>query len=474
MSSVGTVYTAELAQYLDVYLSSYRQNITSLERQRDALDVKTAIYSDLKSKLSTLRSLAEGLSGTGTLSAFGAKTTTSSNAGVLSAAAGSGAVAMTHTIHVQQLARAHSVVSHRYTSSATDLSDSYAGTQQFTITVAGTDYDVSVTIDSGDTNEDVLTAIASAINDVTDIPVRASRIDDTDSTSKIYIASTDTGTANKMTFTDTDGLLAALGVSNGTQATDTVGGYVYADLGGNELDANLTVDGINIIKSSNSISDVLTGVTLTLLAEQEDTDADVSLTVSVDTETITSKVEEFLGAYNDAYDYLASKISVNGTTYERGPLAGNHSYVNLWMNMRTLLAGSVSTVEGGTYSGLSQIGIRSSSTGRFSISDADEFEEALADHLDAVEELFNSTEGIAVRLEDLIDDYTRASGIIWSSKGAVSDQIDLLNDRIDRAETLMDFKEEDLIRQYSALQEASYMQQVMMEALANMSSWLLS
>ena len=59
-------------------------------------------------------------------------------------------------------------------------------------------------------------------------------------------------------------------MTNSSQATDTVGGYVYADLGNNELDAKLTVDGINVISSSNVVENVIQGVTLTLLAEQED------------------------------------------------------------------------------------------------------------------------------------------------------------------------------------------------------------
>ncbi len=474
MSSVGAVYTAGLAEFLDIYLASSRQQISALQVQRSALEVKTAVYTDLKSKLDTVRALAEDLSGIGSLSAFGAKATTSSNGDVLTATAGAGAVSMNHTIHIEQMARAHSVLSGRYTSSATDLSTAYEGTQSFTITVDGTDYDVSVTIGSGDSNEDVLTAIAVAVNDVTDVPVRASRVDDTGSTSKLYIASTETGTDNKMTFTDTDGLLAALGVTNGSQATDAVGGYVYADLGANELDAKLTMDGIRIIRASNTVDDVLTGVTLTLLAEQEDTDADVSLTVSIDTDTITTRVNEFLTAYNDAYELLASKVSVDRNTYTRGELAGDFSYINLWQNMRAVMAGSVSSVEGATYSGLSQIGISSNASGQFSISDTDNFEEALLGHLDAVEDLFNSAEGIAAGLDDLLDDYTSASGVIWASKDSVTNRIDLLNDRIDRMEVSQDMKKEEFIRQYAALQEATYTQQALLQTLANLTTWLQS
>jgi flagellar hook-associated protein 2 len=472
VSSVGAVYSSDLIQFLDLYMSTSNERLQELQDERDSLDIRRAVYSDLQTKLRSLRDLAEDLSATGSLSAFGAKSTASSDATVLTATAGTGAASMAHALHVQQLARAHSVLSNRYTSSGTDLSASWAGTKRFTVTVDDDDYIVSVSIGEGDTNEDVLKAVSNAINDVTDIPVRASQLNDTDSTSKLYLASTETGAANKMTFTDTDGLLAALGVTNGSEATDTVGGYLYADLGGNELDAQFTVDGIQIVKSSNTVDDVIRGVTLTLLNEQEETDADITLTVSVDNAAIKTKVGEFLKAYNDAYDYLKTKISVNASTYERGDLAGDYTYVNLWQRMRSLVAGPVSTVDNGTYSALSQIGISSSSTGQFSISDADKFDGAVTGHLGSVEELFNSAGGVAVALEDLLDDFTSSAGLIWSSKDALNEKAHLLDARIERMGKLQEIEQESLIKQYGAYQQATYTQQAVMSMLSNLTSWL--
>ena len=143
-----------------------------------------------------------------------------------------------------QLAKAHAVVSGRYDQAATTLSQAHSGTRSFSISVGGETYDISVNISAGESNATVLANIASAINEAADGEVAASYVMDTPSTGKISIRSGSTGTAGSMTFTDTDGLLSALGVTNQTEATDTVGGYIYADLGGNELDAKLTVDGI--------------------------------------------------------------------------------------------------------------------------------------------------------------------------------------------------------------------------------------
>ena len=200
--------------------------------------------------------------------------------------------------------------------------------------------------------------------------------------------------------------------------------------------------------------------------------SDVSFTVATDTETITSKVQEFLDAYNDAYSYLRSKISIDTSTYTRGDLAGDYPYVNLWQNMRVALAGSVESAEGGPFSALSQIGITAGSTGQFSISDTDDFEEALEGNLDEVEALFNSSDGIAVALDDLLEEYASASGIIYASKESVNLKIEGLDDRIDRYQVLMEMEQEQLIKQYSALQQATYDQQNMMSLLNAISGGL--
>ncbi|MFH1278937.1 MAG: flagellar filament capping protein FliD [Candidatus Eisenbacteria bacterium] len=450
------VYSAELLQFLNTYMTVSRNRIQRVEAQRDALDVRTGVYGDLKTQLRTLKDLAEELGGIGGSSAFGAKSATSTNDSVVTATAGSGALSMGHTIHVHQLARAYSVVSDRITAADTTLSAAHEGTKGFSITVDGETHDISVDIVAGETNEEVLAKIATAVNDASDLAAGASKIADSSTTVKLSLFSAETGLENKISFTDTDGLLAAIGVSAGVLATETTGGYIYAD---EELDAGLTVDGIAITHSSNSVTGVLTGVTLELNSAQLEADADVTIDVSVDTEAITAKVQEFLTAYNEAFGYLRGKVSVDKTTYARGDLAGDYPYVNLWQNMRTALAGSVSTVEGGIFYALSQIGITSNSTGSFSISDTEDFEEALANHLGAVEDLFNSADGIAGRLEGLLDQYVSASGIIHGSENSISSRRELLDGRIDRLGRLQDMEEAELIRQYGALQEAMSMSQ---------------
>jgi flagellar hook-associated protein 2 len=450
-----SISSISLDDYLTQSLAYLRLPITNLEEQRSEFELKSAVFTDLDEKLSALEDVLDRMTASAGLSLFRQKVVTSSADGVVTATATGAAVSGSHKVFVTQLAKAHTVVSNRYDQEGTDLSAAQSGTKTFSITLGEETYDVSVDISAGDTNSTVLAQIATAINDATDGEIVASFVMDTPSTGKISIRSGSTGTAGSMSFTDTDGLLGALGVTNGTQATDTVGGYVYADLGGNELDAKLTVDGINVISSDNVVENVIGGVTLTLLAEQEDGDAEVSLTVAVDTETIRADLEEFLEAYNEVFTYVKEKTRVDGVTYERGVLAGDFPYVSLRISMRgamTTYVGSASS----DFNALSQIGITSDRSGDFSITDSSLLEEAIVSNPEGLEALFNEEGGIAASLASLIAGYTEPGGTIANAKEGVDARIDLIDDSIERQEKRLEMRESDLRNQYAALQEALY------------------
>ncbi len=454
MSSLD-ISSISLNDYLTQSLAYLRQPITNLESQRSELEVKSAVFTDLAEKLSALEDALDRMSASGTSSPFRSKSVTLSAEDLITATATGDAQVGSHTVFVTQVARAHAVVSGRYDQAGTVLSQSQAGTKSFSITVGGETYDISVDISDGETDATVLDRIASAINDATDGEVMASYVMDTPATGKISIRSASTGTAGSMTFTDTDGLLTALGVTNATEATDAVGGYIYADLGGNELDAKITIDGINVISSDNVVENVIGGLTFTLLAEQDLGDAPVTLSVAVDTEGIMSDVEEFLDAYNEVFTYLREKTRVDGVTYERGVLAGEFPYVSLRIGMRGSMGNYVSGGSAG-YSALSQIGITSDRSGSFSVTDSSLLAEVIASNPQALESLFAGEGGIAASLAGLISGYTDAGGTISSSEDGVSARLDLIDKSIERQEKHLEIREKTLRAQYAALQEVLY------------------
>jgi flagellar hook-associated protein 2 len=454
MSSLETL-SISLTDYLNQSLAYARQPLNRLESQKSDLEIKYAVFTDLQAKLDALEDAAEALSASGTSSILRSKTVTSSAESVATAVATGAAAAGRHTVFVTQLARSHTVVSGRYDMTGTTLSSGHAGTATFTISIDGEDYDVSVAISSGETDQTVLANIATAINDVADGAIVASAVHDTPSTAKLSIMSGSTGTVGAMTFTDTDGLLASLGVTNASEATDTVGGYVYADLGGNELDAKLTIDGINVIASSNTVENVVEGLTVTLLSEQDAGDASVILAVDIDVGSIKEEILDFISAYNDAYSYIQTKTKVDSVTYQRGILSGDYPYIRLRATMRQAMIGIVSEVSS-DYRSLSQIGITSDRDGHFSISDSDLLEQVIETDLSAIDGIFSSTGGIATAIDSLISGYTQINGTISASKDGVNARLGSIEDSIERQESYLSRRQKVLTDQYNSLLEALY------------------
>lgn len=466
----SSISSINLNDYLNQGLYYLQSRLNILKTQQSDLRTKYGIFNDLRSKLQTLSEAAEPFLASGSSSVFRLMKVDSSDASVVTAIATGSAVEGAHSIHVSQMARAHTVVSNRYDRDTTTLSTSYQGVKTFSITIGAETYDISVTITSGESNQTVLRNIATAINSATGGKAMGSSLSDTPTTCRLSIASGGTGTENKMVFTDTDGLLAALGVTNPSQATDTVGGYIYADLGGNELDAKLTVDGISVIATSNVVDDVIEGVTIRLLAEQDESASPVLLSVSTDVEGIKTKIMDFLNAYNDAYSYLISKTSVDASTYERGALAGDYAYTSLRTSMRQAMNVVVSGAS--SYTALSQIGIGSDRSGQFSITNSSLLDQALTEALDDVELLFSGENGIAAQIESILETYEGAGGTISSSQNALNSRIEALGRSISRQEKEIMLREASLRKQFSALQEMLYALQES-QAVADMYSQLL-
>ncbi len=470
ISGQQSVQSAELVQFLSLFMAQSNSRVKKTQGDRDALDVRSAIFTDLRTKLTALKRIATDFSSSGALSPFAARTATVSNDAILAVSVTTAASKLSHAVHVDQLAQAHSVLSDQLSASGTTLAGTMVGTKTFTVAVDDHQFVVSVNITAGQTNKSIMESVATAINSVTGSSARAAAIADSDTTTRLSLTSGDTGSAHGMHFTDTSGLLGAMGLTNTTAAGATAGGYLHADLGNHELDAKLTVDGIQITRSTNVLTDVISGATLTLKAAQAVSDAAVSVKVGVNTASIKTKVQGFLDAYNAVASYLTSKTAVDRNTLERGALAGDYGYTTLAQKIRVGLAGDVSTASNPDMIALAQVGITSDRAGVFTISDASKFDAALDGKLDSLASLFDSTNGIGKRLERELDSYTRSGGVLASSSDGVQIQKKMLDARIKQLGHLQDLERDRLTQQYGAIQEASAMQQSMSSMLGVLAS----
>ena len=204
---------------------------------------------------------------------------------MITASVGEGSVPISSDIEVLTLAQKSKLAS-----SAFANGDSIVGNGQLDISVGVDTFSISI-----NDNNNTLIGIRDAINDNADNAGVSASIITADDGSHLVLTSEESGTANVLSVTvtgdgdgnDTDaaGLSNLVFVAGGTQNLQEI------DIA---QDATLTVDGFDVTRSSNEISDVIEGVTLSL----KDIGT-AALSVTEDRSVGKSAVEAAVTAYND-------------------------------------------------------------------------------------------------------------------------------------------------------------------------------
>ena len=351
----------------------------------------------------------------------------------------------TYSLLVSSLASAQSMASSNFSalSSAT-------GTGTFTITKGGEDFDVVI-----DSENATLSGVLNAINHA-NAGVTATILNDgSENPYRLVITANETGTANS--FQITGALAESLGITTPImEATD----------------AQFTVNGVAVSNSSNSISDVISGVTLNLTAP---TTEPVTITVGKDTDAIVEAFNEFISAYNEINSYINSQFTYNATTESAGVLSGDSTLRNIQGLLQNNIVTSVAN-QFTTYAVAGQVGVNFTRDGSLSL-DEDKFREALSDNPTSVAALFlgDDTPGILSNLQSVLDGITDPlAGPIYHSTDALNQNIRLINDQISAYEERLDKQRELLTEQFSAADEALRLLSVTQTSLNNQISQLPS
>lgn len=414
--------------------------IQVLRDRRAKLEAVRAAWKQLGSALSALRSALFDLK---LESTYAAKKAVSSAENLVSAAASSSATEGIYTVSVTQLAQAHTIASDPQTGSDTPLGLSGS------FTINGT----SVSVGASDTLRD----IAGKINGTSGIGVLASVVDN-----RLILKSRTSGTSGAITIeADPDGVLSSLGVVN--PGTTTPKNVLQA-----AQDAVLTVDGLTVTRSSNTVADVLPGVTLELRAV---TSSPVTVTVSRDISSAREKVKAWVEKYNAVVDAIAR--------LEAGTLKGDPLLARIKLSLRSRIAREASGLS--PYRNLYQIGISTGGTwqggtleeaksGKLRVDDS-KLTSALETDPGAVRELFFASDpaitGIGEALEADLRLWLDTGGFLPSRDSTISAQEKRIDDQIAAWQRILDHREKVLLQQFvaseqillSLQQQGQYLQQ---------------
>lgn len=440
--------------------TSERTVLTPLQNRKTSLNARLKALADLKAKLDALHAQADKLATTGNASFSSVYKASSSDTDVLSATASSAQSMGNHQITVHQIAKSDTVISSQLTGENTDIvSAEGTGVKSFKITIDGVDMAIEVNLEEGDSNHTVLGKIANAINS-SGAKVNASVIQNTPTTSRLVISGEGTGSGNAIHLSNTEGtLLDQIGLSAGViserqASTATDGGYLHSDVV--ELNSEFTINGVHVIRGSNTVDDVLDGVTINLKKADENP---VIISVGVDTVKIRESIEEFIEDYNAALSYLNSRTTIDPATRVRQIFAGDHVFRFLRMDLRSIVGNPVTSVAEGNPSMLAEIGIGIAADGTLSISDGAKLDELLQTDSAKVADLFHSGNGVAVQLKERLSEFVSTGGIIESSRDGTDNRITGINNRIDRLEQNIENRvqrfRDELIRLQGVLQMAN-------------------
>ena len=416
ISSPGVGSGLDIAGIVRQLMSIERRPLLALQQRVTQFNTQLSAYGRLKSALESFRSAMENLASTDKFQVYSA---TSGDEDAFTATASSSANVGSFSIKVNALAANHRMASATIPDSGTTTIGNSGDTM--TITVNGKSFAVDI---GGKT----LSQIRSAINSATDnVGVTASILKENDTSYRLILSADESGTANAISLDFTNG---------GLPITDplTMATTVAA------ANASLLIDDtFTVTSSSNTFSDAIEGVTLTVKAT---TATNVSLTIAKDLGAIQGSTQ----AFADAYNTLRSTIQ----DLRKGTLKSDNALLSIESRIRGIL-NTPPTGLSGSFRYLAQVGLAIQKDGTMTL-DADTLETALTTDFSAVADLFaNDGQGFAYRLEAAADEMLSTGGIIESREKGINDRISSNQDQQASLEYRLQLIEERYRRQFGSL-----------------------
>lgn len=448
ISALGVGSGLDLSGLLDQLRDAERGKLAPLTAQKTQQQAKISAYGQLQSALTTFQdsvaklneaSLYQSLSANVRGDAFSATTSESAQPG-------------SYNVEVSQLATAGTLATQRV--AAADTAVIGETEQTLNLTFAGkigddgerVPHTVGINIAANSTLED----IRDAINAHEDAGVSASIIND-GSGYRLALSSTESGKE------------AAIASTN---FATLVGGNLAAEPGEaivqSGQDAELKINGVTIVSSTNSVEGAIQGVTLNL---EETTDGQpATLRIEQDTLKVREAVQDFVKAFNDLKGTIGTLTAYNAETGLAGELNGDSTVRTIESRLRSALSGGVAE---GELRMLNQVGISLQRDGTLEL-DEDQLNALVRDDMTALGEFFagaDSKGGLAGSLTTTLDQLLGGEGIVKRSIDGAETRIKSLNERYERMEVSIERNIQRYRAQFSQLD-------VMVAQMNSMSDYL--
>lgn len=455
MNIMGTYSGIDMAT-IEQLISAESARGTRYTTQKTEYEAEKTAWKDVNSRLDNLYKRLETMTKPET---FNTKTVVNSNKDFVSVTANESAAAGEYRIQVSQLATATRLTGKQLSVESIDDELAFVETEPSILSINGTSIEIGI----GSSLKDVQTLINENSENT---KVKANIVDN-----RLVLSHTELG---DNTITVTGDASAQLGLDNPIDSdTSTDTGQTTITQGQSAL---FKVDGIVITRNSNTIDDVVEGVTFSLKNVHEGIASD-TIKISDNTEKTAEALKALVDQYNSLNSFIKEQLSVGDPSAEdnkTGTLSGDSSLTRLQTNLRSMFTRNMET-NSDSIDGLQDLGVEIDRYGVATFDKAVFLEKVEKDPTDVIN-FFHGTEettetvtedgvtttkpvtkltGFANEARSLVNEYiSSTTGIIKTKSDTYDRLIKDINARIDTFNLRIESKREQYIKQFTALDTA--------------------
>ncbi|MBH3054500.1 flagellar filament capping protein FliD [Serratia marcescens] len=423
ISSLGLGSGLDLNGLLDKLTKAEQQRLTPYTTKQSSYNAQLTGYGTLKGALEKFDNLSKEMAKEDFF-----KATTATEHDAFKITTNAKAVPGNYVVEVNKLAQAQTLTTQaKVSDQGAKLGAEGVTDRSLTITAGNPPKETKIPLSDDQTS---LVELRDAINGAkAGVTASIMRVGDNDY--QLAISSSTTGENNKISLqVDNDDQLGDILNYNAPRGTGTAMKQTVAP-----QDAELTVNGTAIKRSTNSISDALQGVTIDLKTKTK-TDEPQHLVISTNTAGTTDKIKEWVDSYNsllDTFNALSKFTPVKtgeAPNPTNGPLLGDNTLRGIQSSIKSALSAAQDNPE---LKGLGNLGISTNTkTGKLEI-DSAKLKKAMDEKPDQVSNFFvgnGKDTGMATEIHNEIQSYIKSGGIIENSTKSINTNLDRLNSQI--------------------------------------------
>ena len=412
----------------------------AIQSKIDKSEAKISGYSAMMAALDIFKQQVDGLD---SVTDFAAVDIRNSNPLAVQVSTNSLASPGAHTISITSLAQAQRSVGDGFDNVTAQVNGGNAFTLSLTVAGEATDIEIS----AADTNA---SAVVNAINQA-GAGVSAQLLDTgVEGAADRY----------KIVLTGQTGASNAFSVS--TDAADTSGLNFTTPTGQDAADAAVTVNGVAISRSTNTIDDVIPGMTFDLLGP---TTGAVAVQLNRDSSGVKERVQSLVTAYNSMvsdFGILTGPASEDEEDIYSGSLRGDSTVRSVLSQMRQVFFGE-SEMAGESITSLRDMGVSVDKDGVVTLDEA-ALDEALTTHFEEVvsalagrttTEVDGETviqQGLGAEMAARLRALMGPTGIILSQSTSAESQVGRYEEQLEKLETRMEGILERYTKQFAAME----------------------